>query len=597
MSYKYEINKENSTNKIVNYPERRTFSNFFRLYIFITVFCIFVLGIISSRNILLQQNETNRRIALDYVNTLENKFTDNYDFTYSIFVELLSDQRLQKELFFYLNHDIVEYWNYHLDTYNPELGHLTPRIDVWLSQVFNRSGNLQKIILLSYSDETNLSIDKKNLSYTDKQMSDFLRQQSITKDSLFKQNRNIKPFLYRNQNNESMFVLSLPVKDSEASTKHGEIVFFFSIPEISGKNSLENIGAEIKISIDQSIDLCLTNIHDTNKKQVKKSSILNNRLKITLLQKHTFTDVIMELLFVLLITVVLIALMFCAGVLLSKRFITRIDGLTKSMQIVCNGDLSTRIPIRGDEDELAFIGSVFNQMCVDLEEYIARSHIAKYKQKSAELAALNNQIQPHFLYNTLEAIRMMAVSEGSEETAKMIYLLAKLFRHQLNNAMFITLGKEMEFCLSYLELYQVRNKYGFQIQNLIPPGIASINVLKLSIQPLAENYMKHGFDPERSDNYIRFSHQLKGGSLIIRVEDNGMGISTERQQQVSNALKSGEESIEESIGLTNVLHRLKNAFGAESDLSVEKGDKVGTVVTISIPYQENNGIQIFDSYS
>ena len=140
----------------------------------------------------------------------------------------------------------------------------------------------------------------------------------------------------------------------------------------------------------------------------------------------------------------------------TTRISRRVRVITGAMKKLRKGDLSGRIPVGADNDEFSDIASNFNQMCGDLENYIEKVYLSEIQQKTAQLKALQSQINPHFLYNTLEAIRMRAITKGDEEAGEMIHLLAALFRSTIRDHTFIEISNEIKYCNMYLELFKIR---------------------------------------------------------------------------------------------------------------------------------------------
>jgi|GEM_PF-2324550 len=589
-----------NTVKRSEYFKRNTFSRFLGIYILSTVFCLSVLGIMASQKILSQQKESNKKTALDFVSVLENQLLNNYYYANSILMELLEDTNLQKEILYYLNNDISDYWGFHLDLFIPSSGNVTPSIDSWLSQLLFRSANLNKVIMYSYEKRTIIRAEGNNTIYKDLGMYGFTESYKEIESILDSDRVNIQPYLYRGDNRELMLVLTVPVKDTATFIKQGDILLFFALPDSPVENSIADIGAEIYLSTGHTSYLCYPSDPElirelpANSRALVESKMFNNRLNLRLYLQPASRGIPPSVSFIIIVTVILVSASIFGAYLFLRRFFARIQIITQAMEDARGGDLNVRIPIKEDEDELAVIGSGFNQMCFDLQEYIAKSYIATLNQKSAELISLQNQIQPHFLYNTLEAIRMKAISGGCEDIGKMIYHLGALFRHQLNNSMEISLGKELDFCFSYLELYRARYKEGFVIQNKISPEIHSFQILKLSLQPLVENYMIHGYDPERKDNYICFDYERKVGFVTIHLIDNGKGLSLEREKKINNALSEDCDSFEDSIGLINVHHRLKKAFGPDAGITIKRRKERGAIVSLSLPEQENINVQFIN---
>ena len=159
------------------------------------------------------------------------------------------------------------------------------------------------------------------------------------------------------------------------------------------------------------------------------------------------------------------------------------------MTQIGSNNLSYRIPRSRRTDEFSFIAERFNEMCDELEDKVNKVYIYDLKQKSAELYALQASINPHFLYNTLEAIRGRLAMDGNIDAAEMVVLLSKLYRNQIKGKMFITLREEISQCNIYLELFSIRYDGNFQCSFDLPPEIMKYGIPKNTLQPILENYL------------------------------------------------------------------------------------------------------------
>ncbi|WP_196220334.1 sensor histidine kinase [Paenibacillus larvae] len=218
--------------------------------------------------------------------------------------------------------------------------------------------------------------------------------------------------------------------------------------------------------------------------------------------------------------------------------------------------------------------------------YIDRVYRSELKQKDTELIAFQSQINPHFLYNTLEAIRMRALSQGARDVGDMIYILATLFRNSVKKKTIVTMEDEIQHCKIYLDLFRIRyqNRLDYDID--IPDELLQYRLIKLLIQPVIENYVVHGFLPERDDNLIRISAGLYDDAIQIEVRDNGSGIEPNRLRQLRKGLLEADHSRNgepASIGLRNVHERIQIFYGIQYGVDIDSMIGEGTSVTITIP--------------
>ena len=256
------------------------------------------------------------------------------------------------------------------------------------------------------------------------------------------------------------------------------------------------------------------------------------------------------------------------------------------------GNLSARIDDTRD-DELGQISHSFNDMLDELNLYIERVYKAEIKQKETELVALQARINPHFLYNTLEVIRMRAISQGARDVGEMIYSLSVLFKSLVQQKKNYTLKDEMEACRLYLELFRIRYKDIFTYTIQLDPVHNQHPVVKLSLQPIIENYVVHGIQTERSDNKLSIVVEEIGDVLQVEVRDNGKGIDPARLAEIREELDRPEES-GQMFGLRSVHSRLRYLYGPEFGMTIESTLGEGTLIRVRYPHTEG---QVFSMYN
>ena len=256
--------------------------------------------------------------------------------------------------------------------------------------------------------------------------------------------------------------------------------------------------------------------------------------------------------------------------------------LVDSIEVIAQGEEGLRIDTSEKDQELLLIAETTNDMLDRLEKNIHDIYQLELSQKDANMRALQAQINPHFMYNTLEFLRMYAVMQSQDELADIIYEFSSLLRNNISDERETTLKQELEFCRKYSYLCMVRYPksiaYGFKIE----PELEEMRIPKFTLQPLVENYFAHGVDHRRTDNVISIK-ALKGqGFVEILVEDNGRGMPAEKlaglQEKLAQrsfeheASYSGER---QSIGIVNVHERFVLYFGDRYQISVESAEQEG----------------------
>ncbi|MFD0675359.1 MULTISPECIES: cache domain-containing sensor histidine kinase [unclassified Paenibacillus] len=260
---------------------------------------------------------------------------------------------------------------------------------------------------------------------------------------------------------------------------------------------------------------------------------------------------------------------------------------------VQKGDLETRSNIRG-EDEIGRLGFLFDQMLDRIKEMIAEVSYTQARKRKAELAMLQAQINPHFLFNVLNSIRMKVMLRGDRESADMIGSLSKLLRMTINQEKeTISLHEEIEIVMDYVVLMNMRQKEPVLLKTDISADALLIKVPRFFLQPLIENALIHGLT--QSAGTIMLKAWMEENTLILSVEDNGRGIPVEILHRLRKMLVSGEEreqtAVESpkgfsSIGLLNVHERMRLTYGDRFNMRIDSSEGEGTRITMYIPRVE-----------
>ena len=228
-----------------------------------------------------------------------------------------------------------------------------------------------------------------------------------------------------------------------------------------------------------------------------------------------------------------------------------------------------------------------------IQSYARRVNELDLLKKQAENDALQSQINPHFLYNTLETIRGQALEDGSEDTAVMIECLSHIFRYSIDRKQsLITFADELENVQDYLKIQQYRFENRFAVRYEVDEddlSLMDLRLPKLTLQPLVENAIKHGLEGFVEGGLITIRAYTTKKFFYIQVADNGVGMSPERMKQINAGLEadtvdeSAEEHIRGGIALHNVNRRIKFHYGDDYGLTVTGGEAGGTMVEICLP--------------
>lgn len=275
----------------------------------------------------------------------------------------------------------------------------------------------------------------------------------------------------------------------------------------------------------------------------------------------------------------------------------RIRRLNKEIKKVALGNLYAFSSIEGN-DEFGQLSRHFNVMVGsirNLMEEVAHANRQKnlllVKQKEIKLKMLASQINPHFLFNTLETIRMKVHVRHDPEIAHVVMLLGKLMRRNLElTGDKIPLSEEIERVRGYLEIQKFRygDRLRFEIE--IEEEAMTVGIFPLLLQPIVENAIVHGLETKEEDGTVAVRGELSGGVLRLSVKDNGIGMSDERLRQVAGSLNAPDEEEGARIGLRNVHQRIRISFGENYGVRIESESGVGTHVWMTLPAEVDDHV-------
>lgn len=289
-------------------------------------------------------------------------------------------------------------------------------------------------------------------------------------------------------------------------------------------------------------------------------------------------------LFMIVIAVILLSSL-AITILFGRAMSKRVRLITQAMRNAENGILDQPIPVAGN-DEIDRIAAGYNKMSLRLKDYIDQVYIAGIKEKSAELAALQSQINPHFLFNTLETLRMEALVNGQERIAEMIRILSNLFRWNIRNKVStVTVRQEIQYLTYYLELqkYRLQDRLEFSID--VDSAIWNNQIIKFSLQPILENAIHHGIDKKEDGGMVQITGCQEGDRIVFEIKDNGIGIDGKVLENLMAELAGEIDLHSENIGLRNVSDRIRLMFGNQYGLQI-RSDSGITSVTVSFPIIE-----------
>lgn len=309
------------------------------------------------------------------------------------------------------------------------------------------------------------------------------------------------------------------------------------------------------------------------------------------------------------LTLLLIAsfLLCLTALFFSRQTSKPIRQLKSAMIRIENGRLDTRVHLNRS-DELSVLADGLNHMAENLNSYIQKSYVAEIKQKETELEVLKVQIQPHYLYNTLEVIKMTALDHGDHDAADMLNSLSHQLRYLISSpSEVVMLKEEIENIRNYFKIIKIRYENRFQLELCIPEELLNVRIPKLILQPVVENSVQHGLLPAKGAGKISITAQTvtdrDTSCLVIEILDNGLGLDADRLAFLQSLLKQDisepvTDAPPENIGLKNVHDRIRLYYGDGYGICIESWPGLGTLVQYRLPVlngsyisQEKGGTQ------
>lgn len=314
---------------------------------------------------------------------------------------------------------------------------------------------------------------------------------------------------------------------------------------------------------------------------VQRQQTVSGEISLVLLSKKIiWGEIIQKTLVIFAIGAAVIGLLLWILQRTFKRYTWQVKTIVSATKAVSQGDFKNQIDTKNVQQELKEIAEAINQMTVSINDYIEDIYTLEIKQRDADMRALQAQINPHFLYNTLEYIRMYALSRNQEELADVVYAFSALLRNNTTQEKVKTLAEEVAFCEKYVYLYQMRYPDKIAYHVTVDPKLAQLYLPKFTLQPLVENYFVHGIDYQRNDNAISIKAYKDEGQIVIQIKDNGKGATAEEVAKINDTLKIEEIEKQTSIGIKNVHERLRGLFGKAYRMEIDAKKDAGFLITI-----------------
>ncbi|MCD7805964.1 MAG: sensor histidine kinase [Lachnospiraceae bacterium] len=273
------------------------------------------------------------------------------------------------------------------------------------------------------------------------------------------------------------------------------------------------------------------------------------------------------------------------SVFLSRKLAIPVSKVTNRLWQISQGDFSYDESIEGT-DEIGFIGHQINQMSSRISGLLESRVRDEREKKDMEIKMLQAQVNPHFLYNTLDSIKWIAVMQNNTGIVQMTTALSSLLKNMakgFNEK--VTLRQELDFLENYIIIEKIRYIELFDVETVVPEELYEAKIIKLTLQPIVENAIFSGIEPSGRFGLIRIEAAQKEGKLIVTVRDNGVGIEEEKLSTILTDTTRVSGSGMSGIGLPNLDRRFKLVYGEEYGLSIESEPDSYTLVTITAPLE------------
>jgi two-component system, sensor histidine kinase YesM len=273
------------------------------------------------------------------------------------------------------------------------------------------------------------------------------------------------------------------------------------------------------------------------------------------------------------------------SLIISRSISVPLKNMVHTMQLVKNGDLSVVIEDKS-HDELSEVANRFDEMLKEIKDLLETTKIQEKEKRKAELLALQAQINPHFISNTLNSIKWMASIQGAENIEKLIYSLIQMLNASIGkNDKSITLEEELEYLKSYIVIQEFRYYDKFKVKFDIDDETLHFKLLRFLLQPILENAIIHGIEPLDGQGFILIKTFRDGEDLKITVTDNGVGFTQKRMNEVLQEPSKKNDGFC-GIGISNVNDRIKMVYGDRYGVKIQSFENIYTTIEITLPIQE-----------
>ena len=299
------------------------------------------------------------------------------------------------------------------------------------------------------------------------------------------------------------------------------------------------------------------------------------------IQKQLDLWLMAEISFVILVILVVTPIVLKRAYSLSRSITDPIIEMNSRVEAIGDGDLSAHTPVKTEDRNLALLSMGIEDMAERLSKQIELNRQEQIHLRETELSLIQAQINPHFLYNTLDAIVWLIESGKNDQAEQMVTSLSQYFRSFLSDGKeIVTIAEETNHIRSYLEIQQVRYRDIMEYEINVDSETEFYKLPKLTLQPLVENAIYHGLKPKRGKGIITVTGKTNGDKIVLTVKDTGAGMDEEQLENLKNKIRTEDAT---SFGLVSAYKRLKLLYGEEFGFDILSEAGSGTSITISIP--------------
>lgn len=563
-----------------------------RIFIMNTIMVVFLivsLDIYFVKNIVRNVKEMQFYINEKVVNDVNEELNKIYDHSNNLVNDIYIDELIIRDIIDFLNMDTITYLKYKIDKLSNSDNYYYKGIENFTKLSFLENDNLKEITFVSFNRNEQSTFNRLNQiavkkidqhkfytngellkSLSDKDTISFIREINnpvdLKKEGLILLTYDLRylNYIYEEYDRKTNIIVldnnGYVIYDSKEMLNYEPYIFYEKVIN-SEKNK--------KLMLDDSY-------------YVENILSDGNIRAISIIKAQELEGLPNAILIFIFIGLILFILSQGVSYFKLKVLGDRTNNILNAMDKVKNGNLDVEISLTSDSDEINYIAENFNYMCKDLNKYIDKIYKAELEQKKCEMLALQSQINPHFLYNTLESIRMKAICNGDKEIGKMLYTLSFLFRKQLKEKNIISIENELDYCRKYIEIFKFRYYDSFQFFIECDEEVKQMQIIKFALQPLVENYFIHGIRLEDEDNILKIIVSKEENDIIIKIIDNGRGIDDVKLCLLNENIKNRKYE-GDSIGIINVHERIVLEYGKAYGVRLFKTEDKENIVMVKIP--------------